>query len=158
MSTCSSKNEESTPNQTIKFGEKNENVAKSSLSIITSVSMSVLVNEKMSPEFSILVYYVSTGEVIPDSVIIPVKKCLKNKVNDFKIDKNLVIVLFMILLKLKVILEINEPIVKTGEEVKIKLMGEPKSVCAISAIDKSVSFMGKRNAIDLETVNLLVKV
>ena len=47
--------------------------------------------------------------------------------------------------------------VKTGEEVKIKLTGGPKSVCAISAIDKSVSFMGKRNEIDLEAVNLLLK-
>jgi hypothetical protein len=55
---------------------------------------------------------------------------------------------------LKVKLEIDEPVVKTGEEVKIKLTGGPKSVCAISAIDKSVSFMGKRNAIDLEAVNL----
>ncbi len=54
---------------------------------------------------------------------------------------------------LKVTLEINEPVVKTGEEVKIKLTGGLKSVCAISAIDKSVSFMGKRNAIDLEAVN-----
>jgi hypothetical protein len=48
-------------------------------------------------------------------------------------------------------------VVKTGEEVEIKLSGGPKSVCAISAIDKSVSFMGKRNAIDLEAVNLLLK-
>jgi hypothetical protein len=42
--------------------------------------MSILVDAKMSPEFSILAYYISGGEVIPDSIMIPVQKCLKNKV------------------------------------------------------------------------------
>jgi hypothetical protein len=78
LNTCSSKKEES--NQSIKFEDKIENVATNSSSIITSISMSILVDAKMSPEFSILAYYISGGEVIPDSIMIPVQKCLKNKV------------------------------------------------------------------------------
>ena len=78
LNTCSSKKEES--NESIKFEDKKENVATNSSSIVTSISMSILVDAKMSPEFSILAYYISGGEVIPDSIMIPVQKCLKNKV------------------------------------------------------------------------------
>jgi hypothetical protein len=38
------------------------------------------VSEDMSPEINLLVFYVSNVEVIPDSVTLPVEKCLKNKV------------------------------------------------------------------------------
>ncbi len=49
-------------------------------------------------------------------------------------------------------IELNEKVIKTGENVKVKVTGVPKSICAISAIDKSVLFMGQRNSIDLENV------
>ena len=62
----------------IKFKDNIESLDQDPL--ITSLSMSILINDKMSPEFSILAFYVENGEVIPDSVIIPVRKCLKNKV------------------------------------------------------------------------------
>ena len=65
-------------NKEIRFIE-NQNLS----SIITSLSMSILINEKMSPEFSILMFYVINGEVIPDSISVPVEKCLKNKVKIF---------------------------------------------------------------------------
>ena len=51
---------------------------------IASISVSILIDEKMSPEFSILAFYVVNGEVIPDSISIPVKTCLKNKVKPIK--------------------------------------------------------------------------
>jgi hypothetical protein len=80
LNRCSSKKEEIISNQSIKFEDKIENIATNTSSIVTSISMSILVDAKMSPEFTILAYYISSGEVIPDSIMIPVKKCLKNKV------------------------------------------------------------------------------
>ena len=59
----------------------------------------------------------------------------------------------MIILKVRI--ELNEKVIKTGENVLIKITGAPKSICAISVIDKSVLFMGKRNSIDLENVKLV---
>jgi hypothetical protein len=72
LSTCRNKSSE------IKF--ENSAEALDVDPIITSITMSILVNEKMSPEFTILAFYVEDDEVIPDSVSIPVKKCLQNKV------------------------------------------------------------------------------
>ena len=69
-----------------KFEDQIENKATDSSSIVTTISISILVDAKMSPEFTFLAYYTSSGEVIPDSIMIPVKKCLKNKVNSWSID------------------------------------------------------------------------
>lgn len=52
-------------------------------------------------------------------------------------------------------MNLSEKSIKTGDNVKIKLTAAPNSLCALSAIDKSVTFMGERNSIDLEKVNLL---
>lgn len=66
--------------------------------------------------------------------------------------------LFILFLELKtqILLETNE--VKTGESVQISLNGAPKSMCSISAIDKSVTFMGKRDKIDFPLVSILYKI
>jgi hypothetical protein len=47
---------------------------------------------------------------------------------------------------------LSESSVKTGSDIKVKITGAPKSLCALSAIDKSVTYMGKRNSIDLDGV------
>jgi hypothetical protein len=44
--------------------------------------------------------------------------------------------------------------VRVRENITIEINGASKSICALSAIDKSVTFMGKRNNLDVEKVTL----
>jgi hypothetical protein len=39
----------------------------------------LMVDEYLSPGFKLLMFYVANGEIIPDSIEIPVEKCLMNK-------------------------------------------------------------------------------
>ena len=39
-----------------------------------------------------------------------------------------------------------------GQKIQFKINTEPNSICALSAIDKSVTLMGSRNAINLDKV------
>ncbi len=41
------------------------------------------ISQDLSGEFKLLVFYIINGEVIPDSIKIPVDKCLKNKASSF---------------------------------------------------------------------------
>lgn len=47
---------------------------------ISSFYMLVPISPDISPDVKILVFYVVNGEVIPDSTLIKVAKCLKNPV------------------------------------------------------------------------------
>ncbi len=84
----------------------------------------------MSPDLKVLMFAVQSGEIVPGHVGLSVEKCLRNKVD--------------------IILSKKSTSVK--QSLKLAVRTEPLSVCAISAIDKSVSFMGKRNAVRLEEV------
>ncbi len=84
----------------------------------------------MSPELKVLVFAVQGGEIIPDHMKLMVEKCLTNKVD----------------------IMLSKKSISVKQNLKLEIKTEPSSVCGISAIDKSVSFMGKRNAIRLEQV------
>ena len=95
-----------------------------------SLDLTIKVTSEMSPEFKLLVYFINDREIVADSVTFKVKQCLKNKVD----------------------LLLKQEVVQVGKLVGITLKSDPNSVCALAAIDKSVSFMGKRNSIDFEKV------
>jgi hypothetical protein len=84
----------------------------------------------MSPECRVLVFYVNDREIIPDSTRIAVNKCFRNKV-DLTLDKSET---------------------QVANTVNMILTAEPDSLCAINAIDKSVTFMGARNSIETDQV------
>ena len=48
----------------------------------------------------------------------------------------------------------SQSTVQVGKRVELTINSEPGSLCAISGIDKSVSFMGNRNSIQFD--NLIV--
>ena len=52
----------------------------------------------------------------------------------------------------KVDLSLDFDVIQIGKRVELTVKSEPKSVCAISAMDKSVSFMGARNSIKIDKV------
>lgn len=88
------------------------------------------VTSEMSPDLRVLVFFVDNIELIPDHVSLTVEKCLRNKVG--------------------IILQKSSTTVK--QQTLIGIKSSPMSICALSAIDKSVSFMGERNAIKLDKV------
>lgn len=91
------------------------------------------VTSEMSSGLKILVYKIEDTEIISDSISLTVEKCLENSVE----------------------ILLNKISVAVKNKVTIGVKTEPLSLCAISAIDKSVTFMGKRNEIKLEKVNLI---
>lgn len=54
---------------------------------------------------------------------------------------------------LKVNLSLQESSLRVGRRASFEIKSEPNSICALTGIDKSVSFMGARNSIDLNKVN-----
>ncbi len=54
--------------------------------------------------------------------------------------------------QIKVELKLGSDTVKTGQNVDVRLSASENSICAWSAIDKSVTFMGQRNAVDFDSV------
>lgn len=93
-------------------------------------NMDFEVTSEMSPDLRVLVFFVDNTELIADHVSLAVEKCLRNKVD--------------------IILKKNSTTVK--QQTLIGIKSSPMSICALSAIDKSVSFMGERNAIKLSQV------
>lgn len=92
-------------------------------------------DEKMSPELKILVYGLVDDEVVADSMSIELTRCLSHQVNLTLEDKSL----------------------RVGKRASIEIQSsEPNSICALSAIDKSVTFMGTRNTVDLAKVKYIV--
>lgn len=47
--------------------------------------------------------------------------------------------------------------VRPGGFLNYSIVSDPNSLCAWSAIDKSVSFMGKRNTLDIQKVRRMIK-
>lgn len=93
-------------------------------------NMDFEVTSEMSPDLRVLVFFVHNTELIPDHISLAVEKCLRNKVD--------------------IILKKNSTTVK--QQTLIGIRSSPMTICALSAIDKSVSFMGERNAIKLDQV------
>lgn len=86
----------------------------------------------MSPELNLLTYFTHDNEIIPDTLTIEIPKCLENKV----------------------LLDLGQSNVRPGRFLNFTLISQPNSLCALSAIDKSVSFMGTRNNVDTAKVFL----
>ena len=72
-------------------------------------------------------------EIIPDRLGIKFEQCLSNSV-DISLDKD---------------------VVGVKEKVSLNISTQPLALCALSAIDKSVMFMGKRNEVKMDAVSLL---
>ena len=83
-----------------------------------------------SPALKMLAFFIEDKEIIPDSLNFKINKCLKNQVN----------------------LTVKENKVSVKKLTTINIKTTPFSICALSALDKSVTFMGKRNAINLNRV------
>lgn len=49
-------------------------------------------------------------------------------------------------------LSLQETTLRVSKRAEIEIKSEPNSICALSVIDKSVTFMGMRNTIDLSKV------
>ena len=92
--------------------------------------MTIPANPYLSPELNVLVFYVINNETILDVLKMNIEKCTKNTAA----------------------IILSNTSVETGSNVKIKINSNAGSFCSLSAIDKSVTFMGKRNSIDLENV------
>jgi hypothetical protein len=87
-------------------------------------------SDEMSPEFKLVAYFMSKNEIIPDSISLKLDRCFKNKVDFYLSSKT----------------------IQVGRRVELSVRSEPGSICAISAIDKSVSFMGPRNSVNIQNV------
>ncbi|KAF0287976.1 Ovostatin [Amphibalanus amphitrite] len=86
---------------------------------------------KMGPEFKLLVYYIKeSGEVVSDSRVFEVDKCLPNNVQ----------------------VSWDQKTVKPGDSASFTVRASPNSVCGISAVDKSTELLGTSNQITLDTV------
>ena len=44
-----------------------------------------------------------------------------------------------------------------GKRVELSLRTEPNSLCAVSGVDKSVTFMGARNSVNIQNVSFIIK-
>ncbi len=84
----------------------------------------------MSPELNLLTFIVQDNEIIADHLNMKINQCLANKVE----------------------LKLSENKVNIKKQTTINITTEPFGLCAIAAIDKSVSFMGTRNDIKLNKV------
>ena len=49
-------------------------------------------------------------------------------------------------------MSVDFDVVEMRERIKLTVKSDPNSLCAISGIDKSVSFMGDRNSIQTDKV------
>jgi len=88
------------------------------------------VTSEMSPDVKLLTYIVIDDEIIPDSILIKTQRCLRNNV-EFSVDQT---------------------DLQVGQKIQFQIATSPKSLCALSAIDKSVSLMGKRNSVNLDRI------
>ena len=86
----------------------------------------------MSPESRLLVFFTHENEIVPDAMNFKMNKCFRNRIN----------------------FELATNSIRVGRRLNLTIRTEPKSLCALTAIDKSVTFMGKRNSIDIEKVHL----
>ena len=107
----------------------------------------------MSPDLRVLVFFVQDGEIIPDNSEIKVNKQLRHNVN-FKFSITFLKYFNFFKFNQKVNFYIKEKNLQVGTNANIQIKSEPNSICALAGIDKSVTFMGKRNAIDLDSVNI----
>lgn len=80
----------------------------------------------MSPEIKLLVFLINRNEIIPDSISFKLPKCYKNKVE----------------------FSLGADSIRVGRRLDLTIKSEPRSICAVSAIDKSVTFMGARNTVN----------
>jgi hypothetical protein len=87
-------------------------------------------SEEMSPELKLLAFFVNNKEIIPDSVSLKLNRCFKNKI-DFTL---------------------SSKTLQVGKRVTMSVKSEPNSICALTAIDKSVTFMGSRNSVNIQNV------
>ncbi|XP_067665112.1 alpha-2-macroglobulin-like protein 1 isoform X2 [Haliotis asinina] len=98
---------------------------------VSHFTIRVPVTEEMSPEASLLVYYVrDDGETVADSINFKVEACFKNKVN----------------------LEFLEKKVIPGMEATLRLQATPGSLCSVGVIDKSINILGGDHQLTPDTM------
>ncbi|XP_046398811.1 alpha-2-macroglobulin-like protein 1 isoform X2 [Ischnura elegans] len=94
-------------------------------------NLKLYLTPKMSPTSYLLVYYVrDDGETVATSHTLKIKKCFANEVQAEWSDSSLY----------------------PGSEASFKIKASPESLCAITAVDKSITFLGKQNNINRESV------
>ncbi|XP_071446763.1 murinoglobulin-1-like isoform X2 [Hetaerina americana] len=113
---------------------KNEipsNSSSSNKKFMDKFNLKLHISPKMSPTSNLLVYYIrDDGETIATSHTLNIEKCFANEVQT----------------------EWSDTTLYPGSESKFKIMASPMSLCAVTAVDKSVSFLGKRNNVDKESI------
>ncbi|PNF16410.1 Murinoglobulin-1 [Cryptotermes secundus] len=89
---------------------------------VDKVALHIKILPKMSPLSYLLVYYVrEDGETVASMYTIRVNKCFANKV----------------------VAKFSEHRQFPGSETLLEISASPHSLCAVSAVDKSISFLGK---------------
>ncbi|XP_042903033.1 alpha-2-macroglobulin isoform X2 [Parasteatoda tepidariorum] len=101
------------------------------LPYIGEVDIDVEIDQNLSPQFFILVYYVKDNrEIVADSIQVQVDKCFKNKVNFSFADKQ------------------KQP----GLSTEIKISASPNSLCGIRAVDKSLLLLDSNDQLTKDKV------
>ncbi|KAG8221831.1 hypothetical protein J437_LFUL003465, partial [Ladona fulva] len=99
--------------------------------IMDKLSFKLHVSPKMSPISDLLIYYVrDDGETVATSHTMKIEKCLANKVNSKWSDSTLY----------------------PGSKTKFTVEATPESLCALTAVDKSVTFLGTGNKVDISSI------
>ncbi|XP_059479116.1 alpha-1-inhibitor 3-like [Neocloeon triangulifer] len=88
------------------------------------------VKPNLAPEAKIVVYYVSNSEIVASSLKVDIKKCLQHTVHS----------------------EFSERRVEPGQKVTLSLIAGANSLCALSAVDKAVTFLDRNRALSVEKV------
>lgn len=87
---------------------------------------SLRIESDWGPEANVIIFYVRPdGEAVADSILIPIQKCFKNKVN----------------------MTFNKDKVRPGANTKMTIEATPFSLCAIGMVDESVHLLGGNNQI-----------
>ena len=86
----------------------------------------------MSPEFHLLAFFLDDKEIVMDHIHVDANtKCLGNQVD----------------------LKLGKQRAEVGEKISLAIQSAENSLCALSAVDKSVTFLGKKqNSLDLDKV------
>ncbi|XP_038076709.1 CD109 antigen-like [Patiria miniata] len=89
------------------------------------------VSYDMSPSVTVMAYYVrNNGEVVADTVTIPVEEVFQNQVD----------------------INFAEYVKQPGENTTLNILAKPSSLCAYGVVDKSVHLLGGDNRITKEKV------
>lgn len=119
---------------------------------VNKFTLKFKLDPKILSNSQLFVFYISSrdGEIIVDKKDLFIEKCLLNKVS---ISKLLLCEIFTIFcFQMKVEIEWNNPRLYPAEEAMLKIRASSESLCAISAIDKSVLFLNDKKGINIHNL------